>query len=119
MSTPLDDRPFVYTVSPDMGIKTPSSLPLIVVRKIYKMMEKDNLQTLKERYVKAFKIAVTDYVKMHYIIARDSTITLTGEGVRKEVKATAKSDSIAINIKFKQWMDKLNQDAIAAANLTG
>ena len=110
MATPLDDRPFIYAISPDEGIKNPTHIPLFVVRLIYSIMDKDKAQNLNERYIKAFQIAITNFVKSNDIRIMDGIIVKTGFGDKKEVLARAKSDSISINIKFNQWMAKLAQD---------
>ena len=107
MTAPLDDRPFIYDISPDLGIKSPDSLPLIVVRRIYKMIEKDPAQTLHERYIKAFRIAITKLVRSHDIQVQQGTVLLTGFGQRKEVKAMAEQDSLAIVTRFKVIMNQL------------
>lgn len=107
MAKPLDNRPFNHNIKPEVGIDDPKALPFILIKKIYKEMEKDKLQTLKERYEKAFKICVDVYVKNKLIAVRDNMVFLTGAGQAKEVKEMSGSDAVIINIKFNELMSKL------------
>lgn len=106
-----DDRPFVHKISPDVGINSPGSLPLIVIRRIYQIMEKDDRGDLSQRYDKAFKIAIDRMVTERLIKIFNGAVLLDTIGVPKEVEArTTKPDTRAMVIRFTQWMETIVRD---------
>lgn len=119
MGVPLDDRPFRYLIDPNTGVKNPETIPLIVVRMIYNIMSSDSVGTLEQRYIKAFKIAVDSFAQRHVIRITEGSIVLESDGIRQEVLARAKQDSLAKNIWFMERMREIQQEQERIAGNSG
>lgn len=105
-----DDRPFIHKISPEVGITSPGSLPLIVIRRIYKIMDGDSQGDLAQRYDKAFKIAIDAMVRERLIRIFNGSVLLEAPGAAKEIEArTSKTDTRMMVIRFNQWMEVLTR----------
>lgn len=105
---PLDDRPFKFDISPDSFIgENYGALHTIVMRMVVNIMAKDQAQTVYERYVKAFKIAVTTLKNVNQIRVSGGKIELTALGERQNEIAKQKQDSPAKLALFRIDMEKI------------
>lgn len=104
MTQPAKEKPFPYPIDPNYGMLNPDSLPIFMIRMIHSMIEKDQAQSLYDKYLKAFKISVDAFRKQNVIAFDNNTIILIGLGFRKEVEARSKQDSLSKVLKFKDWM---------------
>lgn len=110
MAKQLDNRPFNYKIDYNTAVRSPGSLPLIAVRQIHSIMISDSTGTLEQRFIKAFKITISSLAERNLIRIIDGTVVLVDEGMRRELEAKTKQDSVEKNVRFNQWMGTIAQE---------